>query len=306
MRKIKSLGIATALMLLAIALSACTLLPNAKGGDPQLREETLTVADIPEYSGSWSCVINNNIPNFTEAELALPVGTEIYGRLDGLGRVTGAIAVVGPETMPTESRGDISEIKPTGWHQVHYDVMDSDYLDTRAHVIAFCLTAENANERNLITGTHCMNSKGMLEYEEKVAAYIDKTKNHVIYYSAPVWEGKDLLAHGVHMMAYSLEDQGKGISFNIYVYNVEPKITLDYATGNSTPSPDGSTQGYLGDKSNAAPEVKTYVLNTNSKKFHLPTCSALESTKEKNKRTVEASRTDLLSQGYSSCGNCGS
>ncbi len=192
------------------------------------------MSSIPEYSGSAFVVINDNIPDFSEDELKT-TGYEKYSKLDALGRTKSAIASVGRDTMPkkNEERGSISHIKPTGWVQAKYDVVNGGSLYNRCHLIGWQLSAENANEKNLLTGTRYLNVEGMLPFENMVADYIKETGNHVAYRITPIYDGDNLLASGVQMEAYSVEDKGEGICFNVYCYNVQPNITIDYATGKS-------------------------------------------------------------------------
>lgn len=190
---------------------------------------------IPDYSGAPFAIINNNIPFFDENDYAKET-FESYSKLDSLGRCGVAYANVSRELMPTEERGKIREIKPSGWRQAKYEgIVDSTppYLYNRCHLIAYCLTAENANEQNLITGTHYMNVEGMLPFEEEVARYLDRNDNHVLYRVTPIFERNNLVASGVLMEAYSIEDNGSGICFCVYCYNVQPGVTIDYRTGKS-------------------------------------------------------------------------
>ncbi len=187
---------------------------------------------LPEYSGVPYCEVNGNTPVFSKEEKT-DYSYEFYGNLDEVGRCTECIANVGSDLMPTEKRGSIGMVKPSGWHTVRYNCIEDSYLYNRCHLIAYCLTAENANERNLITGTRYMNIEGMLPFEEQVAKYIDETSNHVLYKSTPIFLADELVARGVHLQAYSVEDNGKGISFNVFCYNVQPGIVIDYSTGDS-------------------------------------------------------------------------
>ena len=190
------------------------------------------LSDIPEYSGTPSIIINNNEPLFTkEDENIDPV--EQYGYLDYLGRCTKAFAKVGIDTMPTKERESISNVKPSGWKSVKYDIVDGKYLYNRCHLIGYQLTAENANKENLITGTRYLNVEGMLPFENQVAEYVRETKNHVLYRVTPIFKGENLVASGVNIEAKSVEDDGKGVCFNVYVYNVQPGIEIDYKTGAS-------------------------------------------------------------------------
>lgn len=188
--------------------------------------------DIPQYSNKSYVIINDNEPYFSEEDINTNT-FEKYGELDNLGRCTLAYANIDKSMMPTEKRGSIGSIKPTGWHTIKYDIVDGKYLYNRCHLIGYQLTGENANEKNLITCTRSMNTIGMLEFENKVAKYIKETNNHVLYRITPIFEGDDLLATGVEMEALSIEDNGEGIKFNVFVYNIEDGIIIDYKTGDS-------------------------------------------------------------------------
>lgn len=241
-RKMKTQNVViTAILLILLGLGGYyqddiknIIIPN----ESQTEEETQTVShsydigNIPEYNGTPVITINVNKPSFTEDELKVQ-SLEQYSDLDSLGRCGTAIALVGKETMPTEERGSIGMIKPTGWHTVKYDIVDGKYLYNRCHLIGYQLTGENANEKNLITCTRYMNATSMLKYENEVADYIEKTGNHVLYRVTPIFEGENLLATGAQMEAKSIEDNGAGISFNIFVYNIQDGITIDYKTGDS-------------------------------------------------------------------------
>lgn len=191
-----------------------------------------SLENIPAYSGEGYVYLNNNIPTFTEEEKKVE-SFEHYSSLDNLGRCGVAFASVSKDTMPTEERGSIGSIKPTGWHTVKYEIVSGGYLYNRCHLIGYQLTGENANEENLITCTRYMNATTMLQFEQEVASYVEETDNHVLYRVTPYFEGDNLLATGVQMEAYSLEDDGEGISFNVFVYNVQPGINIDYETGES-------------------------------------------------------------------------
>lgn len=196
--------------------------------------ETPVATSIPAYSGSPYVTVNNNVPWFDDTEKSRTDAFENYSDLDELGRCGVAYANICPELMPTEERGPIGHIKPSGWHSVKYpEQIKDNYLYNRCHLIAFCLAGENDNEKNLITGTRYLNVDGMLPFEEKVAKYVDGTGNHVLYRVTPVFEGDNLIASGVYIEAYSVEDNGAGICFNVYCYNVQPGIGIDYASGNS-------------------------------------------------------------------------
>ena len=190
---------------------------------------------IPDYSGSDYITLNNNIPNFTEWDFENITG-EHYSELDRLGRCQTAYVMLDQSMMPTEERGSIGDIKPTGWVQNKYEgVVNSQppYLYNRCHLIAYALTGQNANEKNLITGTRYMNATTMLPWEEQVMRYLDDSENHVLYRVTPFFKGSELLARGVEIEAYSVEDNGEGICFHVFVYNVQPGIELDYKTGDN-------------------------------------------------------------------------
>ena len=188
--------------------------------------------DIADYNGNSYVIVNDNNPYFKEEEYTTD-SFEKYSELDSLGRCGVAYANIIKELMPTEKRDSIGFIKPSGWHTVKYDHIDGKYLYNRCHLIGYQLTGENANEKNLITCTRSMNTKGMLQFENMVTKYIKDTGNHVLYRVTPVFEGNNLVATGVEMEAYSVEDNGKGIKFNVFVYNIEDGIIIDYKTGDS-------------------------------------------------------------------------
>ena len=197
------------------------------------QEITFNLENIPEFKENTPyIIINNNEPQFDE-EYFTTNSFESYSELDKLGRCGVAFANIGTDTMPTEERGKIGQIKPSGWHTVKYDCVDGKYLYNRCHLIGYQLTAENANEKNLITGTRYLNIEGMLPFENKVANYIKETGNHVLYRVTPIFKENNLLANGVQIEAESVEDKGKGILFNVYVYNSQPKIEINYSTGES-------------------------------------------------------------------------
>ena len=190
------------------------------------------IEQLPEYNGKYYVIINDNEPNFTDEEKTT-TSFEQYSNLDSLGRCGVAYANISIDLMPTEKRGSIGMIKPSGWHTVKYDNIDGKYLYNRCHLIGYQLTGENANEKNLITCTRYMNTVGMLEFENKVANFIKETNSHVLYRVTPIFNGEDLLARGVQMEALSVEDNGKGIKFNVFVYNVQDGININYSNGNS-------------------------------------------------------------------------
>ena len=254
------------------------------------------------YDGKPYVVINDNNPDFTEADMTT-ASFESYGELDGLGRCTTAFANIGKDLMPTEKRGSIGEVKPTGWQMAKYDNVDGKYLYNRCHLIGYQLTGENANAKNLITGTRYLNVDGMLPFENMVADYIKETGNHVLYRVTPVFSGDNLVASGVHMEAESVEDNGDGILFNVYCFNAQPGIAIDYATGNShldDSVTESSSQAAVSDSAN----VQTYILNTNTKKFHKESCNSAKSMEASNKKIYTGSRQELIDMGYEACGVC--
>lgn len=194
--------------------------------------ESYDIENLPEYDGNSYVIVNDNIPYFKEEEYTT-TSFEKYSELDSLGRCGVAYANISKDLMPTEKRGSIGMIKPSGWQTIKYDHIDGKYLYNRCHLIGYQLTGENANEKNLITCTRSMNTKGMLQFENMVTKYIKDTGNHVLYRVTPVFEGNNLVATGVEMEAYSVEDSGKGIKFNVFVYNIEDGIIIDYKTGDS-------------------------------------------------------------------------
>lgn len=248
---------------------------------------------------------------------------ETYSSLDSLGRCGVAYANVGQDLMPTEERGSIGQVKPTGWHTVKYDCVDGKYLYNRCHLLGYQLTAENANTKNLITGTRYLNIEGMLPFENMVADYVKETNNHVLYRVTPVFDGDNLVATGVLMEGYSVEDQGDGVTFCIFAYNAQPGVEIDYATGDSTlvggtaPSapetppvkpvapPAKEEPPVKEEPSNQAPVVQgDYVVNTNTKKFHKPSCSSAGDIKESNRKDFTGNRQELIDQGYVPCKRC--
>lgn len=288
-------------------------------------ESLVNLGSIPEYSGDAYVTINNNVPFFSDSDLTTE-SFESYSNLDSLGRCGVAYANVCKDTMPTAKRGKIGSIKPTGWHTVKYDNVDGKYLYNRCHLIGYQLTAENANKKNLITGTRYLNTQGMLPFENMVADYVKETNHHVLYRVTPLFKGNNLLASGVLIEAKSVEDKGAGISFNVFCYNVQPGISIDYGTGDSSKSDgssstsgkeesDGSSGGAAAattaPASQAAtqPEaqqsensqttdatVKVHITNTGSK-YHNAGCRTLKSD-------IEVSLEDAKARGLEPCKIC--
>lgn len=371
MKKRRKIALCMTIVIIYVCSLAATTVSAAQ-------KTKITLDNIPAYAGSPYVEINDNKPQFTKSQFTKSC-FEKYSDLDELGRCGVAFANVGTETIPTEERDSIDMIKPSGWHTVKYDCVDGKYLYNRCHLIGYQLTAENANEKNLITGTRYLNVEGMLPFENKVADYIEETDNHVLYRVTPVFEDKNLVASGVQIEAYSVEDKGKGICFNVYCYNVQPGVIIDYSDGNSrladdkkavsislnytkyslnineskiltaTISPDtaeteiiwtssddkiatvnkngkvtansAGTVSITAETSNGlkaqciitvresktAPSVSqscTFVVNTNTKKFHKPSCSSVKDIKDKNRMDTNLSYEELITAGYSPCKKC--
>lgn len=272
---------------------------------------SFSLSDVEPYSGSAYVAVNGNIPYFTSSELTT-TSFELYSALDSLSRCGTAYACIGQDLMPTEERGSIGSVKPSGWHTVRYNgVVDGNYLYNRCHLIGFQLSGENANERNLITGTRYLNIDGMLPFENMVADYVQETNNHVLYRVTPVFEGDNLLAAGVLMEGYSVEDDGDGICFCIFAYNVQPGVTINYATGDSTLDGAASTsEPSVAHEPSSDTQAGTstaeahYVLNNNTKKFHLPSCASADDIKDSNRGDYYGSREDLIERAYVPCKRC--
>lgn len=284
-------------------------------------QASFSLEDVPEFSGEPYVVLQENEPGFTQEELTQQA-FESYSPLDYLGRCGVAYACVGLEIMPTEERGAIGQVKPSGWHLVKYDCVDGKYLYNRCHLIGYQLTGENANEQNLITGTRYLNVTGMLPFENTVADYVEETGNHVLYRVTPIFQGTELVARGVQIEALSVEDGGEGVCFNVYVYNSQPGVVIDYATGDSwleeeQPSQGGQTEedDTLSQEPALEPEAAgssapegeisaSYVINVKSGRFHYPDCAGVASMNPDNRQDYTGSREDLVQQGYIPCGQC--
>lgn len=288
------IGRRTAALLLTcwLLLAGCQMEPG--GGTAA----SISLDEIPPFSGEPYVVIDGNEPGFLPGEMTTN-SYEVYSPLDDLGRCGVASACVGTDLMPTEERGSIGQVKPSGWQTVKYDCVDGKYLYNRCHLIGYQLSGENANKQNLITGTRYLNVTGMLPFENLVADYVKETENHVLYRVTPVYDGNNLVASGVQMEGKSVEDDGEAVCFNVYVYNCQPGVEIDYATGNSWLA--GEEPGSSG----AADEpAVTYILNTSSLKFHLPDCSSVASMRESNRQEFTGSRDELIAEGYAPCGSC--
>lgn len=287
--------------------------PDSVGDD----NSKAVLSKIPAYSGRPYVVINGNVPSFNKYELTTK-GYETYASLDSYGRCGGAVASCGREIMPKpdEERGSISSVKPSGWVQAQYDCVSGKHLYNRCHLIGWQLSAENANKRNLITGTRYMNTEGMLPFENMVADYIRETDNHVAYRITPIYDGNDLVAKGVQMEAYSVEDDGEGICFNVFCYNVQPGVKIDYTTGKSwsaqsnkettkkvVAAPVETTKKQV-EETKKPVSYNTYVYSAKSDKFHYPSCRYAEQINAENYCEYTGSRQDLINKGYTPCKVC--
>lgn len=277
--------------------------------EPTVNAPAFDLSLVPEFSGDPYTAVNGNIPYFTNEEITAH-SFEQYSPLDLYGRCGVTGASIGRDLMPTEERGSIGMVKPTGWHTVKYDCVDGKYLYNRCHLIGYQLSGENGNTRNLITGTRYLNIEGMLPFENMVADYVKETGNHVMYRVTPIFQGTDLLASGVLMEGWSVEDNGEGICYCVFAYNVQPGVILDYTNGDSSLEYAAETTQALTEESTAGAESaeelagSDYVLNKNTKKFHYPDCSSVDRMKESNKEYYTGSRDDLIARGYDPCKNC--
>ena len=287
-----------------------------------------SIRDLPKFNGMAYITINNNEPHFSKDEITTQ-SFEKYSSLDYLGRCGTAFVCVGKDIMPIEERGEIGMIKPTGWHTVKYEVVDGNYLYNRCHLIGFQLTGENANEKNLITGTRFLNIEGMLPFEDMIADYVKETGNHVMYRVTPIFRGVNLLCDGVQMEAYSVEDSGEGISFNIFAYNAQPQVEINYLTGESalissmlsdgenfgtvsysseiTTNTDYNSYSELTVTSNSS-EIRNkntiYIINKNSMKIHLETCIHAKKMKKENREEYKGKIDKYIDMGYTLCQTC--
>lgn len=280
---------------------------------------TVSLKDIPKYSEAPFVIVQDNKPNF--GKIKSTKSYEYYGELDAKGRCTVAEACIGKDLMPTKKRSSIGQVKPTGWKMAKYDWVDGKYLYNRCHLIGYQLTGENANPNNLITGTRYLNVDGMLPFENMVADYIKETGNHVLYRVTPIFEGNNMVASGVQMEAKSVEDNGEGICYNVFVYNVQPGVKIYYKNGESeglkygnylkddkktsTTKSSNSSKTTTGKKRNTSSVVTSkYIFNTNTKKFHVPSCYTIKRMSNSNKKSFSGSRQDAINQGYDPCKVC--
>ena len=298
MRKRNHYPVAVLLLLLALLFGGCSYVQS--GLDTQAVQENTQKSyestDIPAYAGNSFVILDDNKPAFSKKDRERTDAFETYSDLDELDRCGVAYANICKELMPTEERGAIGMVKPTGWHTVKYDNVEGKYLYNRCHLIGYQLAGENANEKNLITGTRYLNVTGMLKFEDQVADYVKATDHHVLYRVTPVFEEDNLVATGVEMEAYSVEDKGEGVSFHVFVYNVQPGIVIDYATGESWPDDSKTTEN--------TGKGQNYVLNTNTHKFHTQNCESVRDIADSNKEVYTGYREDLINMGYEPCKRC--
>ncbi len=269
---------------LLASLFGCASLPQER---PQEDAVTITIDEVPVYSGDPYVVINDNEPSFSSEELESD-SFESYGELDDLGRCTIAFANLSSELMPQGERGSIGQVKPSGWQTVRYDSVDGKYLYNRCHLIGWQLSGENANERNLITGTRYMNTEGMLPFENMVADHIKETDGHVLYRVTPIFVEDELVARGVQMEAYSIEDAGASICFNVFVYNVQPGIEIDYSDGSSR----------LSETADELQEDGVIRGNSRSKIYHCPGQAAYEDMADSRYLVLFDSEEEAIAAGY--------
>lgn len=323
----------------AAATAGESAIPSAAtlpGDDFLARVDSFAVENPTADTGDY-VELDGNVPSFTPED-ATTEAFQSYAELDALGRCGTAYACLGPETLPTQERGDISEVHPSGWQSVSYDFVDGGSLYNRSHLIAFCLTGQNANERNLITGTRHMNADVMAPIEEMVLDYIEQTGNHVLYRVTPVFSGNELVVRGVQIEALSMEDGGQGVSLNLYLRNTQPGVAIDYATGNNwadgtlgapdaqpaetqapvpvaeeqppadgtepVPTAEPAPEPAPVEQPTVEPMTSSYVVNTNTGKFHYPSCSSADQIKPENRWDVETTRDNLIAQGYVPCKRC--
>ena len=320
------------LLVLALSVGLYRSLPERWEGTVLPREEELSLSVVreepfsleaflaapPVYEGEAAKVLNGNVPLFTEEELRMAPGLQL-SELDTLGRCGPALGCLGPETLPTEERGPIGEVRPSGWHTIRYDDRIEDrYLYNRCHLIGYQLCGENAEPRNLITGTRYLNMTGMLPYENAVLGYIIQSSNHVLYRARPVFEGENLLASGVLLEAPSLEDQGAGLQFFVYLFNAQPGVRIDYADGISEAEEDyllpeptlaalTETEEPGGGEERSLPAEEgeiTYVFNNNTMRFHRPDCPSAVEMRPENRVDFTGTREEALALGYEPCGRC--
>ncbi len=312
MSKIRNKSYIILIIVFLLLISGC----NEEYTDIVSSENQVSSEELPHMESvdeASFVYLNNNIPYFSETDKKRTDAFENYSSLDTLGRCGQAYANICKEIMPTQKRGEIGNVRPSGWHTVKYnDLIDGNYLYNRCHLIGYQLAGENANEKNLITGTRYLNVTGMLPFENLVASYVEETDNHVLYRVTPVFDDENLVASGVQIEAWSVEDKGEGICFNVYCYNIQPQIQIDYRTGESwiadeleegnniTNNEDKGEQSDFSSENNS----EKYVVNINSGKIHRINCSSVSEMKENNRMYYTGNLSDLENCGYKKCKRC--
>lgn len=294
------------IMVLCIMFSVAGCVDVESGNKSWGQNESITeinINQLPEFSGKPYVVVNDNMPGFSQEDLT-DESFYYLSNLDRLGRCGACYGVFGPETIARGDRGSIGMVKPSGWQTARYDCVEGNYLYNRSHLLMWKMSGILDDERNLITGTRFMNVDGMLPFEEMVVDYIYETDNHVMYRVTPIFVKNELVARGVQMEAMSVEDNGADICFNIYVYNNQPGVVIDYATGKSWRDRGQSQDKDKNQQDSSNVSKSTYVLNVNSKKYHTEDCNGVKSMNKENRKTYRGSAADLEKQGYEPCGNC--
>ncbi len=312
--------ICAAVLSFVLFTAGCGMLEDRALGN----SDQAVLDEVPEYAGEPYTEVEGNRPGFTVKEIK-EAGTDLrfFSEMDSLGRCGSAVSVVGRDTMPDGEREPIGMVRPSGWQLQKYDFIDNGgYLFNRCHLIGWQLTGENEEPRNLITGTRYMNTEGMLPFENRVAEYVRRTGNHVLYRSTPVFRGKELVARGVQLEAYSVEDRGRGVSFNVFCYNVQPGVEIEYLDGTSRALEQskaverqdaGKKESSAAEETNEeqeeyppldVPEGVTYVLNNNTMRFHRTDCRGARSIWEHNRSWFYGTREEAVEAGYVPCGMC--
>lgn len=299
-------------LLAALLCFACVVgcTPDAPASSPA-SASAVTLAEVPDYSGEDYIELNGGVPSFTEEELNTPEGTEIYGELDSLGRATGAFAKLCANTRPKPgSTRDTNMPDPSGFEQARYPEIGLDHLYERSHLIAYSLNDEATNPRDLITGTEHLNQSTMTDFETAIRNWISladeelEQENHVLMRVTPDFRGNELVARGIQIEALSVEDAGESISLNVYCYNIQPGVIIDYATGESRLESEPEVLASIANADEADEAEHAFVLNTNTKRFHLPDCASASKMKPQNRQDVTATRSHLIEEGYQPCGSC--
>lgn len=286
-----------ALMLTLVMVLGMTACGNAAYANENINTPSALTNIHPEafsasdYDGEAYIVVNGNVPFFSEMEKDCTDCFEEYSELDYLGRCGVAYANICQELMPTEGRESLRSVTPSGWHQKEYDFVDGRAVYNRSHIIGFQLAGEQANEKNLLAGTRYMNVE-MIPFENMVADYVKEEDGHVLYRVTPIFHGDNLLCEGVLMEGWSVEDDGEAICFNVFLFNVQPGVEFDYATG----------ENWLADDNSA--DLHLFILNTNTHKFHRPSCDSVADIANRNKEEFHGTRNELLDMGYKPCGGC--